>query len=189
MLETTSNYKHKQYEFQKSLQIKEQKRKERIRKEIEKACNPDQLVKFVTQFRIPSIQDSVTEVARSQAECKGEFVVERDDRFRPTRPDRWMSKSNFSTIFHRKSNLEMNIEKAKSQGSMMVDIKEEEVTPSTDTRQPWILAVPDQCNKWENFLARVKVAVADQSGTRDIYNDKLKYEHRDLAKNRKPFYS
>ena len=97
-----------------------------------------------------------------------------------------MSKSNFSTIFHRKSNLQMNIEKAKSQGSMMVDIKEEEVTPSTDTRQPWILAVPDQCNKWENFLARVKVA-ADQSGTRDIYNDKLKYEHRDLAKNRKPF--
>ena len=36
MLETTSNYKHKEYEFEKSLQIKEQKRKERIRKEIEK---------------------------------------------------------------------------------------------------------------------------------------------------------
>ena len=186
MLKTTSSYKHKQYEIQKSLRIKEERRKERIRKEIEKACNPDQLVKFVTQFRIPTIQDSVTEVARRQAECKGEFVVEREDRFRPTRPDRWMSKSNFNTIFHRKSNLEMNIEKAKSQGSMMVDSKEDELTPSTDTRQPWILAVPDQCNKWENFLARVKVA-ADQSATNGIYNDKLQYEHRDLAKNRKPF--
>ena len=84
-----------------------------------------------------------------------------------------MSKSNFSTIFHRKKQFTNEHRKAKSQGSMMVDIKEEEVTPSTDTRQPWILAVPDQCNKWENFLARVKVA-ADQSGTRDIYNDKVK---------------
>ena len=68
MLQTTSDYKHKQYEFQKSLRIKEQRRKERIRKEVEKACNPDQLVKFVTQFRVPTIQDSVTEVARRQAE-------------------------------------------------------------------------------------------------------------------------
>ena len=80
----------------------------------------------------------------------------------------------------------MNIEKARSQGSMMVDSKEDEPTLSTDNRKPWILAVPDQCNKWENFLARVNVA-ADQSATRGIYNDKSHYEHRDLAKNKKPF--
>ena len=86
------------------MKLKEQRRKERIRKEVEKACNPDQLVKFVTSFKIPSIQEQKLECARRQADTRGEFRIEKDDQYRPEQPDRWIGNSNFNTIFHRESN-------------------------------------------------------------------------------------
>jgi hypothetical protein len=183
-LNSKSDYKHKQYIYTKNMKLKEQRRKERMRKEVEKACNPDQLVKFVTNFKIPSIQENKLECARYQADTIGEFHIEKDDQYRPEQPDRWTGNGNFNTIFHRESNLEMNIAKAKSQGNMMIGTKEEDTTPYHDSRKPWVLTVPDQCNKWENFVARVKVATNNMHGP---YDDKTTFEHRDIAKNKKPF--
>ena len=185
-LTTLSDYKHKQYQYVKAMKLKEERRKERLKKEVEKACNPDQLVKFVTNFRIKGIQDNKIEASRNQANTRGKFLVERDDKYRPEQPDRWMAKSNFNTIFHRTSNLEMNIAKAKSQGNMMVGTREEDAMPYTDSRKSWVLRVPDQCNKFQNFLARVRVAT-DQKEDHDKYSNKGIYEHRDLAKNKIPF--
>ena len=49
-LTTLSDYKHKQYQYVKAMKLKEERRKERLKKEVEKACNPDQLIKFVTNY-------------------------------------------------------------------------------------------------------------------------------------------
>ena len=66
-LTTLSDYKHKQYQYVKAMKLKEERRKERLKKEVEKACNPDQLVKFVTNFRIKGIQDNKIEAFNSEA--------------------------------------------------------------------------------------------------------------------------
>jgi hypothetical protein len=176
-MNTKSGHYHNQYSFAKNTRLAKERHKRYLAEKVRKACNPDQLSKFVTTFKLSSITDQKRTVATSQADTHESFVAPRDDVHRPENPDKWLANDTFRTESRRKDNFDLRIAATKSLGNMMGLLRDPEMPPKRIKRRSWVNRVPDQCNKWENFLARVKVA-ADQAGSTGSYEASTEFRHR-----------
>ena len=186
-MNSKANHYHVLYNTAKNKRLRVEERKRKKAEEVRKACDPDQLTQFVTTFKLKSIKDQKLEAATTIAAPGTKFDPIPDDIHRPEYRHKWKSKNNFTTISHRLDKHDMLVAAAKWTGNMMTQVREEEQSPPKIVHsQPWLNRVPDQCNKWENMLARIRVAT-DQINIAGAYEVPGNFQHKTLATGVRPF--
>ena len=110
---------------------------------------------------------------------RGDYRPPKEDMYRE-RDSRKELAGDFQTKFHLESNDVMRLKAARDQGRLLTEDEEEWQEVRVETRLPFDTVCPKLSSKWENQLARLRVAV-DQREMLGEYAPLSEFQHRDLA--------
>lgn len=146
-------------------------------------------VRWDSTYHKTSILDMKLQKARDEGGEPSVYHVATDDLFREERPDANVDKEHaFSCVFHRDDNESMRLQAARDQAGLLNGqprsprgLLEADMRRRWDKRPPWDGVCPNMSSKWENQVARMRVAVDQEDFTSDGHMPE-DFQHRTLAK-------